>query len=75
MAVKELVEYLQSFHTDDDEVAVLTAWPEKRKYYDTALGAFVDTNHPVLVVQIGAEHDFDKDLIDTAEEAEQESEG
>ena len=70
MKVKELVEYLQSFHADDDEVAVLTAWPEKRKFYDTALGAFIDTDHPVLVVQIGAEHDFDEELTEAAEEAE-----
>lgn len=75
MTVKELVEYLQSFHADNDEVAVLTAWQEKRKYYDTFLGAFVDTDHPVLVVQIRAEHDFDEDLTDAAEEAEQESDG
>lgn len=70
MTAKELVGYLQSFHADDDEVAVLTAWPVKRKYYDISLGVFVDTDHPVLVVQIRAEHDFDEELTEAAEEAE-----
>lgn len=60
MTVNELVGYLKSFHSDDEEIAVIAAWPEKRVFYDTALGAFIDTDHPVLVVQISAEHSFNE---------------
>lgn len=60
MKTKELIKYLQKFD-ENSEVVLIVVDLEKRKKYDSDWFAIIDTEEPVLGIEIGNESDLDGD--------------
>lgn len=68
MTVKEMKKFLDKF-PDEQSVAVIAVWPQKRKKYDvTGLVMLTKLAYPVIGVELGAAHDFDGKEQEVAEE-------
>lgn len=52
MKAKELIEYLQGFHPEQ-EISVIVAGPKERMFYPVnCFGGITDMGHPVLTVEV-----------------------
>lgn len=70
MTNKELREYLAGFE-DDADVAIIAAWPKKRKVYEhEGVAALTDSKIPAIILGITNERDMDEEEKKACEECE-----
>ena len=69
MTVKELKEYLNGF-PEEKQIVLVAAQIQERKKYDADLIGIMDFPMPIIIVELGAAHDFDKKERVCADECE-----